>query len=837
MSRKLRFEDDNQTPKASDSTNNDTTAKPKRKQKFEHEKPPHDAASDTKSQTSAVPNVTDGAALAPLGAMPIGGESTGVDGGNINVAGLQQGTANLLRNISPDETPDRNTAVSATRFSLEVGATALSKMTANPNSKKKSKLQNKDARLKFEQGDSKGDNGGNSEEPSQAVDNIEQSDTGEESANNLDVVEDGVSAESNRNDNSTEKPSNSGNEDATHKPSEDDSLDDNADTSEDTASRSAPNPKTKQSKADTDADTSTDSDSRNPSSSPPPPSSDKTTGKLQFTKDEKKVVKLEKKAGKYSKKLDKAQDKLPTKKVKKKQLVFDEKKGKTVSKLTHEKEKIPIGEAKWNKQKPKPLPSKAAGVVTSMSVTKIHAKVHQVEHENVGVKVAHNTELLGESAYRSGKQLSKSAYRFHKNRPYRRVARLERKSIKNKMKLDYRKALRDNPKLKSNPVSRFFQKRAIKRNYAKDLRNAKNAAKTGQKAVGITARAAKIVTAIVRKNPVFLIKAAILLLIVFLLLSLLTMCVGMFSGGTAFVGSVTYAADYEDICDASVLYTELETDLRIYINEIESNHPGYDEYRLNIDSIGHDPFALIAFLTAVYQDFTFAEVEATIRAIFEAQYTLELVSEMEIRTRIEERTGTGSWTDADGNVHTYTYTYTVVVEYEWHILNVTLTSRSFTEVLMEMMDDDQAQHFAVLMYSKGARQFVGNPFDFDWRPFVTSLYGYRIHPISGGRQFHWGLDIGLPEGTPLLAGLDGVVIAVGYQPTGYGNFVVIECADGNQVRYAHCYEVFITEGQIVERGDVIATVGTTGASTGPHLHIEVSRDGRRLNPIFFLEFR
>jgi len=329
----------------------------------------------------------------------------------------------------------------------------------------------------------------------------------------------------------------------------------------------------------------------------------------------------------------------------------------------------------------------------------------------------------------------------------------------------------------------------------------------------------------------------LLLLIIFLLLSLLTMCVGMFSGTSAFVGAVSYAAEYEDISDASVLYTELETDLRVYINDIESNYPDYDEYRFNIDSIGHDPFALIAFLTAVYQDFTFAEVEATIRAIFEAQYTLELVSEMEIRTRTEERTGTGSWTDSEGNIHFYTYTYFETVEYEWHILNINLTSRSFTEVLLEMMDDDQTQHFHVLMYSKGARQFVGNPFEFDWRPFVTSLYGYRIHPIDGGKQFHWGLDIGLPEGTPLLAGLDGVVVAVGYQPNGYGNFVVIECADGNQVSYAHCHEVFVTEGQTVERGDVIATVGNTGASTGAHLHIEVSRNGQRINPIFFMEFR
>jgi len=691
-----------------------------------------------------------------------------------NIAELQHGSSDLHQTPLATEIPDKNIPPSTSKFSLDVEGAALSETTDNAKQKRSSKLKAEESRLNFEQSvNHAGNDGDNSTQKQPDIKAEPHNANGEKSS-------------SNHQNKSTSNQSTN-------------------DTGENVASD------------DTKADTS--------------------NNKLQFTKDEKKIAKLEKKADGYAEKLEKAQDKLPTKKVKKKELVFDDKKGKAVTKLTHEEVKIPIGEAKWNKPKKKSIPSKVVGSATSMTVSKIHAKVHQVEHENVGVKVAHQTELLTESAYRGAKSTAKTAYRFHKNRPYRQIAKLEQKSIKNKMKLDYRKALRDNPKLKSSPVSRFFQKRAIKRNYAKDLRNAKKAATTGGKAVGITAKAAKVVTAIVRKNPVFLIKAGLLLLIVFLLLSLLTMCVGMFSGGTAFVGAVSYAADYEDIDDASILYTKLETDLRIYINDIETNYPNYDEYRLSIDSIGHDPFALMAFLTAVYQDFTFAEVEATIRAIFEAQYTLELVSEVEIRTRTEERTGTGSWTDEDGNTHTYTYTYTVVVEYEWHILNATLTSRSFTEILMEMMDDDQAQHFYVLMHSKGARQFVGNPFDFDWRPFVTSLYGYRIHPISGGRQFHWGLDLGLPQGTPLLAGLDGTVVSVGYQPNGYGNFVVIECADGKQVRYAHCHEVFVTQGQAVIRGELIATVGTTGASTGPHLHIEVARNGRRLNPIFFLEFR
>jgi len=156
-------------------------------------------------------------------------------------------------------------------------------------------------------------------------------------------------------------------------------------------------------------------------------------------------------------------------------------------------------------------------------------------------------------------------------------------------------------------------------------------------------------------------------------------------------------------------------------------------------------------------------------------------------------------------------------------------------VLNARMDSDQRQHFNVLMMSNGARQIVGNPFDFDWLPNLTSLYGYRIHPISGVKQFHWGVDIALPTGTPILAGLTGMVVAVGYDAGGYGNYVVIEDVNGLQARYAHCHEVLVSEGQTVDRGDVIATVGNTGASTGAHLHMEISIDGQRRNPIFFVE--
>jgi len=546
--------------------------------------------------------------------------------------------------------------------------------------------------------------------------------------------------------------------------------------------------------------------------------------KLQFTKEEKEIEFLEQKAEKYAKAMEQVCEKLPAKIVKKKQRTFDEEKGKATSKLTFEKEIVPIDEAKWNLPKKKSILKKITSKTTSITTSKIHSKIHQVEHENIAVEATHKAELMGESTYRGAKGVARSAYRFHKNRPYRQLANLKQKSIKNQMKLDYQKALRDNPKLKTNLLSRFFQKRAIKRQYAQELKLAKTSARATRTGIGIASRAFNMTTSIVRRNPIFLVKAGLLVLVVLVVISLFSMCASMFSGTTAFIGIASYTADYEDINAASILYTRLEAELRMYLNDIRINHPNFDEFRFSIAHMGHDPLMLMAFLTTKLHDFTFTEAESLILQIFAAQYSLELVGNMEIRTRTE------TWTDSMGN------TFTIIVEYEWHILTTTLTARPFEEVLFEFMSNDQTQHYTILMYSLGARQFVGNPFDFNWLPFVTSHYGYRIHPIHRDKRFHHGIDIALPTGTPIRAGFDGTVITASYNNID-GYFVIIESSDGIRAKYAHCHNVFVSVGQTIVQGEVIATVGNTGASTGSHLHMEVFKNGRRLNPIFFVETR
>jgi murein DD-endopeptidase MepM/ murein hydrolase activator NlpD len=120
----------------------------------------------------------------------------------------------------------------------------------------------------------------------------------------------------------------------------------------------------------------------------------------------------------------------------------------------------------------------------------------------------------------------------------------------------------------------------------------------------------------------------------------------------------------------------------------------------------------------------------------------------------------------------------------------------------------------------------------NWLPHISSYYGYRIHPISGAKDLHLGVDIALPSGTEILAAQSGTVTFAGNNG-GYGLIVVIDNGEGLVSKYAHCSALLVSAGQTVEAGQAIARVGSTGTSTGAHLHFETLKDGQYLNPLFF----
>ena len=120
--------------------------------------------------------------------------------------------------------------------------------------------------------------------------------------------------------------------------------------------------------------------------------------------------------------------------------------------------------------------------------------------------------------------------------------------------------------------------------------------------------------------------------------------------------------------------------------------------------------------------------------------------------------------------------------------------------------------------------------------YISSTYGFRVHPVRNTRQFHEGVDFAAKRGSPILAVADGIVVFSGRR-NGYGNLIDIRHRDGLVTRYAHNSANLVREGELIRQGQQIGTVGSTGTATGPHVHFEVIRNGRAVDPMPYLRSR
>ncbi len=548
----------------------------------------------------------------------------------------------------------------------------------------------------------------------------------------------------------------------------------------------------------------------------------KRPSKLEFTADElppepagKKLTQARRKAERTAEKLEQAESRLPSRRKLRMETSSDPDTGKAKKYLKFEKEVKP-----QSAHVKGALPLRPVKAGTNAAIGFAHQKVYQVEEENVGTKAAHRTELVGEAGVRT-------VYHQHKTAPYRKVERLQKKTVRLNAKAAYQQALQDDPQLKKSMLARMWQKQKIKRQYAKAAREAKKAGKRAKDTAVTTEKIAAHVVLFVKRHPVAFGIAGLLLLVFFLISSMFTSCSNMGLSGLGSITASTYLAEDQDINNAELIYTEWETDLQMQINRVEADRPGYDEYRYNIGPIEHDPYILMGYLTSVYQNFTYAQVEGVLRQLFNEQYSLSFTEKTEIRYRTETEIDpeTGEETEVE-------------VPYEWHILNVKLASTPMENLIVSRMNADQREICELLLQTKGNRQYVQNVFGTNWLPYVTSYYGYRVHPISGEKNYHTGVDIGMPQGTEILAGHDGTVTLAG-EAGGYGLCVALEgeAYEGHTLttKYGHCSQLLMSVGQEVKAGDVIAKVGSTGNSTGPHLHLEVLVDSQYLNPLYFAD--
>ena len=411
--------------------------------------------------------------------------------------------------------------------------------------------------------------------------------------------------------------------------------------------------------------------------------------RLQFSNADLAEPKLEKpikRVKKAAAKADKAQAKIPKKTVVKKERGFDPATGKVKTQLRFEE---------VDKKKP---PSKLTHAVrdspANFVLSQVHREVRQSEDDNVGVEAAHKVE----QAVESGGRLVQSAHRAHQLKPYRAAIRAEKKLERANLDALQKKAEIDSPT--SNPVSKWQQKQAIKKQYAAAKHN--QAAQTTAKAAENTAKAAKKAAEKAEKagkyvwehRRGFAIAAAILLMLAFLLNGLSSCSVIMDGVGSGIAAS-TYPSQDADMLGAEAQYCEMEAELQRYLDTYESTHD-YDEYHFDLDTIEHDPYVLISMITALHQgEWTLDEVQGTLQMLFDRQYIL--TEDVVVETRY--RTETDTWTDADGNTHTDTYQ----VPYDYYICTVTLENFNLSHVPVYIMSEEQLGMYATYMATLGNR--------------------------------------------------------------------------------------------------------------------------------------
>ena len=355
-------------------------------------------------------------------------------------------------------------------------------------------------------------------------------------------------------------------------------------------------------------------------------------------------------------------------------------------------------------------PKKPGNLAADALSAKAHQSVRNADQDNnSGVEAAHFTEGSAEGAARAGSRFQYG----RKLRQYKKLERLEKKGNKDAVDSIFAERMKSDPQAGSNLFSRWRQKQAIKKEYAAAKAGAAAAentasgtAKAAQGTVSITEKAFQFV----QSHSHIIIGIAAVGLLVLVIAGSVSSCSVLINGGGNVVLGTSYTAEDEDLKGVETDYTRLEDKLRKQIDRIETDHPGYDEYRYNLAEIGHNPYELASLLTVEFENYTRSQVQARLQSIFEAQYELKLEEKVEIRTRKETRvgyrynpiTGTG-----------YTYTYQVTVQYEYKILNVTLLNRGVDYVARNSgLSDDQLERYEVTLECRGNRDdlFAGIAF-------------------------------------------------------------------------------------------------------------------------------
>ena len=447
--------------------------------------------------------------------------------------------------------------------------------------------------------------------------------------------------------------------------------------------------------------------------------------RLHFTEDElsdRDIRRAAKKADKAADRADRANEKLPTKR--RVRITRDSGRAEAVEerlsdKLRPERQstiaargKLRIEVTEVTAQKP----GAGGRAAVNAPAAALHAARNTVrdavgrsDNEGEGNSGADALQSGGSTVRNTGNIVNNSHY-SHKLKQYDKAARLERKSDAANVEALYRRERHNDPSPSSNPISKWRQKQELKKRYmeakASGKAGASGAAKGGKKTAEGTKSVVDKGIEFVKEHPKAILIVGALGLLVMLIAGMFSSCTAMFAGSGNAVLGTSYTAEDADITGTDADYSALETALDNQISNIESTHPGYDEYRYDLAEIGHNPYELASYLTVLFEDYTRAEVQSTLQGLFAQQYTLTLTPEVEVRYRTETRT------DSEGN------DYDVEVPYNYHILNVKLTNKGLGAVIQASgLTTEQADRYDVLMTTSGNR---------------SELFGEDVYGVSGG---------------------------------------------------------------------------------------------------------
>ena len=410
---------------------------------------------------------------------------------------------------------------------------------------------------------------------------------------------------------------------------------------------------------------------------------------------------------------------------------------------------------------------------------KAHQSVRNADQDNnSGVEAAHFTEGSAEGAARAGSRFQYG----RKLRQYKKLERLEKKADKDAVDSIFAERMKSDPQAGSNLFSRWRQKQAIKKEYAAAKAGAAAAentasgtAKAAQGTVSMTEKAFQFV----QSHSHIIIGIAAVGLLVLVIAGSVSSCSVLINGGGNVVLGTSYTAEDEDLKGVETDYTKLEDKLRKQIDRIETDHPGYDEYRYNLAEIGHNPYELASLLTVEFENYTRSQVQARLQSIFEAQYELKLEEKVEIRTRKETRVGY-RYNPITGTGHTYTYQ--VTVQYEYKILNVTLLNRGVDYVARNSgLTDDQLQRYEVTLECRGNRDDLFAGIAFATPDGAGSSGEYQDYDIPGealtDEKFRKMItEAGKYLGYPYVWG--GSSPSTSFDCSGFVSWVINHCGNG-----------------------------------------------------------